>query len=91
MQSRRRHTPPAGAEARPAQAVEVFGAQYEVQAATERVAVDEEDLLAGAYGGDGDGGGEDGRARPTPTADDGEHRPVASPALDGLGQRCHQP
>ena len=54
--------PPPSAEAGPAQPVEVLGAEHEVQTAAERVAVDEQDPLAGAHGRDRDGGGEDRRA-----------------------------
>ena len=88
------HADPAGPQAQvgPAQAVLGLGAQHQIQAAAERVAVDKEGAAAGVHGGDADRDGEHGRAGAAPPTEYGQ-RPAGGPSgcLGDVGQGADQP
>jgi hypothetical protein len=89
-----RHPATAQLQLRPAQAADVLGAEQEVEAAAQRVAVDQQRPAAVAHGGHRDRGGQHRSTRPAAPADHGQHRAAAGPtrsALSGLGECGHQP
>ena len=86
-----RHAAAADTEAGPAQSVEVLGAEHEVQAAAEGVAVDEQDALAAAHRRDRRGDRQHRRPRAPAAADHGEDGASAPSALGRLRQGRHQP
>ena len=91
MQSTRRNPAHPRTDTGPAQAIEVFRPEHEVQAATEGVAVDEQHLVAGPGRLHGRRHREHRRTGATPAPDDGEHGAVAAPAFHSLRECGHQP
>ena len=78
----------------PAQALDLLGAEHQVEPAAERVAVDQQRSVAAAHGRDRECGGEDRGARAAASAHDRDGRAAAAPRgerLRRLGEHPDQP
>ncbi len=89
MQRRGAHPAVADRQLRPAQPGLLLQPDHQIEAAAERVAVDQQRGLPGSRGGQRDRGGEHRGTRPTAAADHGQHParpPVARCAFPGVGE-----